>query len=108
MKAVQVRKAYDLVTAEVKKPVLSKDDEVLVKVKRVGICGSDMHIYHGTNPLATLPRVIGHEVTGQVEAVGANVQSLKPGDHVVIEPISYCGSCYACRKGRPNVCAKLA
>lgn len=99
MKAVQVRKAYDLVTAEVKKPVLSKDDEVLVKVKRVGICGSDMHIYHGTNPLATLPRVIGHEVTGQVEAVGANVQSLKPGDHVVIEPISYCGSCYACRKG---------
>ncbi len=108
MKAVQVRKAYDLVTAEVKKPVLSKDDEVLVKVKRVGICGSDMHIYHGTNPLATLPRVIGHEVTGQVEAVGANVQSLKPGDHVVIEPISYCGSCYACRKGRPNVCAKLS
>lgn len=51
MKAVQVRKAYDLVTAEVKKPVLSKDDEVLVKVKRVGVCGSDMHIYHGTNPL---------------------------------------------------------
>ena len=67
-----------------------------------------MHIYHGTNPLATLPRVIGHEVTGQVEEVGANVQSLKPGDHVVIEPISYCGSCYACRKGRPNVCAKLS
>lgn len=108
MKAIQVRKAYDLVTAEVKKPVLSKDDEVLVKVKRVGICGSDMHIYHGTNPLATLPRVIGHEVTGQVEEVGAKVQSLKPGDHVVIEPISYCGSCYACRKGRPNVCAKLS
>lgn len=101
MKAVQVRKAYDLVTAEMKKPLLSRDDEVLVKVKRVGICGSDMHIYHGTNPLATLPRVIGHEVTGQVEEVGANVQSLKAGDHVVIEPISYCGTCYACRKGRP-------
>ncbi len=49
MKAVQVRKAYDLVTAEMKKPLLSRDDEVLVKVKRVGICGSDMHIYHGTN-----------------------------------------------------------
>ncbi|MDK2599101.1 alcohol dehydrogenase catalytic domain-containing protein [Bacillus stercoris] len=108
MKAVQVRKPYDLATEEIKKPVLSKGDEVLVKVKRVGICGSDMHIYHGTNPLATLPRVIGHEVTGQVEAVGANVQSLKAGDHVVIEPISYCGTCYACRKGRPNVCAKLS
>lgn len=63
MKAVQVRKAYDLVTAEMKKPLLSRDDEVLVKVKRVGICGSDMHIYHGTNPLATLPRVIGQGLT---------------------------------------------
>ncbi|MEC3759393.1 zinc-binding alcohol dehydrogenase family protein [Bacillus halotolerans] len=108
MKAVQVRKAYDLVTADMEKPVLSKADEVLVKVKRVGICGSDMHIYHGTNPLATLPRVIGHEVTGEVEEVGANVKGLKAGDHVVIEPISYCGNCYACRKGRPNVCAKLS
>lgn len=108
MKAVQVRKAHDLVTEEIEKPAIVNDDDVLVKVKRVGICGSDMHIYHGTNPLATLPRVIGHEVTGQVEQVGAAVKHLQPGDHVVVEPISYCGTCYACRKGRPNVCLSLS
>ncbi|MDM5200885.1 zinc-binding alcohol dehydrogenase family protein [Fictibacillus enclensis] len=108
MKAVQVRKAHDLVTEEIEKPVIVNDNDVLVKVKRVGICGSDMHIYHGTNPLATLPRVIGHEVTGQVEEVGASVKHLQPGDHVVVEPISYCGTCYACRKGRPNVCLSLS
>lgn len=64
MKAVQVRKAYDLVINEVEQPKIVAETDVLVKTKRVGICGSDMHIYHGTNPLATLPRVVGHEVTG--------------------------------------------
>lgn len=108
MKAVQVRKAYDLVINEVEKPKISSDTDVLVQVKRVGICGSDMHIYHGTNPLATLPRVVGHEVAGEVVEVGNAVTKLKVGDHVVVEPIRYCGECYACRKGRPNVCANLS
>ncbi|MFJ5768577.1 zinc-binding alcohol dehydrogenase family protein [Psychrobacillus sp. NPDC093180] len=108
MKAVQVRKAYDLVINEVEKPQISSDTDVLVQVKRVGICGSDMHIYHGTNPLATLPRVVGHEVAGEVVEVGNAVTKLKVGDHVVVEPIRYCGECYACRKGRPNVCANLS
>ena len=76
--------------------------------KRVGICGSDMHIYHGTNPLATLPRVVGHEVAGEVVEIGQGVTGIKVGDHVVIEPISYCGKCYACRKGGQNVCEKLS
>src|SRR5699024_4376138 len=78
------------------------------KVKRVGICGSDMHIYHGTNPLATYPRIVGHEVAGEVIAVGSHVTKLAPGDSVVIEPISYCGECYACRSGRPNVCKEVS
>lgn len=108
MKAVQVRKAYDLVITEAEKPAVIQADDVLVKVKRVGICGSDLHIYHGTNPLASLPRVIGHEVTGEVKEIGPDVKHLKIGDRVVVEPISYCGTCYACRKGRPNVCKKLS
>ncbi|MBT2648769.1 zinc-binding alcohol dehydrogenase family protein [Bacillus sp. ISL-34] len=108
MKAVQVRKARELIIQEVEKPRISNSTDVLVKVKRVGICGSDMHIYHGTNPLATLPRVVGHEVAGEVVEIGQGVANIKVGDHVVVEPISYCGECYACRKGRQNVCEKLS
>ncbi|MFJ7938772.1 zinc-binding alcohol dehydrogenase family protein [Peribacillus sp. NPDC096622] len=108
MKAVQVRKAHELIIQEVEKPRISNSTDVLVKVKRVGICGSDMHIYHGTNPLATLPRVVGHEVAGEVVEIGQGVEGIRVGDHVVIEPISYCGKCYACRKGRQNVCERLS
>ncbi|EGA90904.1 putative oxidoreductase [Planococcus donghaensis MPA1U2] len=108
MKAVQVPEAHKIQIIEQKKPEIQRKNEVLVKVKRVGICGSDMHIYHGTNPLATLPRVVGHEVTGEVIEVGVAVEHLKIGDRVVVEPINYCGECYACKKGRPNVCGKLS
>ncbi|MCM3093919.1 MULTISPECIES: zinc-binding alcohol dehydrogenase family protein [unclassified Cytobacillus] len=108
MKAVQIPGAMKMEVMDIKAPVISNPDEVLVKVKRVGICGSDMHIYHGTNPLATYPRIVGHEVAGEVVEVGSNVSGIKPGDHVVVEPIRYCGECYACRKGRPNVCESLS
>lgn len=108
MKAVQVPKAHELRIIEQERPTIQKADEVLVKIKRVGICGSDMHIYHGTNPLATYPRIVGHEVAGEVVEVGTSVKGLQPGGHVVVEPINYCGECYACRKGRPNVCEKLS
>lgn len=107
MKAVQVSKPHELTIQEVEKPRIVNSKDVLVKVKRVGICGSDLHIYHGTNPLATLPRVVGHEVAGEVVEVGPEVANLQVGDHVVVEPIRYCGECYACRKGQPNVCQSL-
>lgn len=108
MKAVQIPSAMEMEVIDIEKPVIRNPDEVLVKVKRVGICGSDMHIYHGTNPLATYPRIVGHEVAGEVVEVGSNVSGMKAGDHVVVEPIRYCGECYACRKGRPNVCQSLS
>ncbi|MGD6958285.1 zinc-binding alcohol dehydrogenase family protein [Rossellomorea aquimaris] len=107
MKAVQVTGPHQLSIVEREKPVITHEQDVLIKVKMVGICGSDIHIYHGTNPLATLPRVIGHEVTGIVEAVGGKVDTLSVGDKVVLEPIESCGQCYACRSGRGNVCSNL-
>nr|WP_306264881.1 Zn-dependent oxidoreductase [Pararhizobium sp. IMCC3301] len=83
-------------------------DEVLVRVRRAGICGSDVHILEGNNPFVHYPRIIGHEIAGEVEALGAQVDGLQIGDRVVIDPVVSCGICYACRIGRHNVCADLA
>ncbi|MBT2729566.1 zinc-binding alcohol dehydrogenase family protein [Bacillus sp. ISL-75] len=107
MKAVQVVEPGEIAIIQKEKPKITRENEVLIKVKMVGICGSDMHIYHGTNPLATLPRIIGHEITGEIEEVGENIRNLSIGDKVVIEPIVTCGQCYACRSGRKNVCNEL-
>jgi L-gulonate 5-dehydrogenase len=81
-------------------------NEVRVRVERAGICGSDVHILHGSNPFAAYPRVIGHEFFGRVDAVGADV-ALPLGARVVIDPVIACGQCYQCRVGRPNVCSAL-
>ncbi|WP_042354532.1 zinc-binding alcohol dehydrogenase family protein [Bacillus rubiinfantis] len=108
MLAAKVFGKEDLRLVEVERPALSEEStEVIIKVKAAGICGSDNHIYHGQNPFATLPRVIGHEFVGEVAEIGDKVTGLEIGDHVVVEPITYCGKCYACRQGMPNVCKDL-
>jgi L-gulonate 5-dehydrogenase len=89
-------------------PPSPEPDEVLVRIGRAGICGSDMHIYRGKNPFARYPRVIGHEAMGRIEAIGARVTGLAVGDRVVLDPVVSCGHCRACRVGRPNVCGNLA
>jgi L-gulonate 5-dehydrogenase len=88
-------------------PKVQNSTDVLIKVKRVGICGSDIHIFHGKNPFAVYPRVWGHEFVGEVLELGADVHAVNKGDHVVVEPIVYCGTCYACRQGRGNICESL-
>lgn len=107
MKAAQIVEPNKIVVVDKEMPVLADGNEVLVRVRMIGICGSDLHVLHGTNPFAIYPRVFGHEVTGEVAEIGKNVKDLAIGDHVVMEPISYCGKCYACRSGRPNVCESL-
>ncbi|MBP1968568.1 L-gulonate 5-dehydrogenase [Virgibacillus natechei] len=108
MKAVCISKANTIELLDVEEPTIKQENEVKVKIKRVGICGSDMHIYHGTNPLATYPRIVGHEVTGEIVKTGKDVNRVTVGDHVVIEPITFCGECYACKSGRPNVCKEVS
>lgn len=84
------------------------EDDVLVKIIRVGICGSDMQIYHGLHPTAKFPLVQGHEGCGIVQRTGSNVEGFKAGDRVVIFPLNYCGRCYACRSGKHNLCINLS
>ncbi len=107
MKAVKIVKPDDLKIIDMEKPAIDERDNVLVKIRAAGICGSDVGIYHGKNAAATYPRVIGHEMVGDVVEIGGGVTKFKVGDRVIIDQVTACGHCYACRKGRPNVCADL-
>jgi scyllo-inosose 3-dehydrogenase len=91
-----------------------KPSEVLIRVKACGVCGSDLHLvekdadgYVAYADHTSLPVVLGHEWAGVVEAVGAAVSSLAPGDAVCVEPNNWCGECAACRAGLPNQCRDL-
>lgn len=107
MKAIQASEVGKVAIKEINKSTIKDEKDVLVKIMAAGICGSDVHIVNGSNPYATYPIVLGHEMSGIVEEIGNSVTNVKVGDKVVVEPIDYCGSCYACKKGRPNVCEKL-
>lgn len=80
--------------------------EVLVRVKRVGICGTDMHIFRGTQPYLSYPRIMGHEVAGEI-AEAPRDSRFKTGDRVCVMPYLSCGRCSACRKSRPNCCRNI-
>ena len=84
-----------------------KAGEVLIEIKRIGVCGSDIHVYHGLHPYTGYPIVQGHEVSGTVAEVGAGVQGLVPGDPVVFMPQVTCGECYPCRHGMYHICDHL-
>ena len=91
-------------------PRLARDDDVLVRSKAVGVCGSDLHYYLSDSvggDRVSYPFIPGHECAGIVEEVGPAVTRVKPGDAVVIEPAVSCGTCDQCRTGRPHTCRKL-
>ena len=81
--------------------------QVLVKVRSAGICGSDIGAYKGVNPLVSYPRIIGHEIAGELVEVPDDETDLIPGDHVILEPYVYCGHCYPCSIGHTNCCENL-
>ncbi|MDR2789011.1 MAG: alcohol dehydrogenase catalytic domain-containing protein [Candidatus Accumulibacter sp.] len=81
---------------------------VLIEVRSVGICGSDIGAYKGVNPLVSYPRVIGHEIAGEVAEVADDETEFRVGDRVVIEPYVYCGKCHPCSIGHTNCCENLA
>ncbi len=83
------------------------NDEVLIKVMRIGICGSDIHVYHGKHPYTSYPIIQGHEFSGKVVKIGKNVRSFNKGDRVVVQPQVVCGVCYPCRTGHYHICDNL-
>lgn len=83
------------------------DDELLLQIMRIGICGSDMQILHGKHTYMTFPVVQGHEISDRVDAIGRNVSGFSVGDRVTVEPLVTCGTCRPCRDGSYNVCENL-
>lgn len=89
-------------------PLPPAADEVTIQVAYCGICGTDLHIFHGKmDARVKPPQVIGHEMSGTVAAVGSQVRDWKPGDRVTVRPLDWCGECAACKAGHSHVCMKL-
>lgn len=84
-----------------------KPTEALLKIKRVGICGTDIHAYGGNQAFFTYPRILGHELAAEVVEIDANPQGLQVGDKVAIMPYISCGKCIACRNGKTNCCTDI-
>lgn len=104
MKAFIYRGKNRLVFENIPKPSIGPD-EILLKVKSVGICGTDLHIYHGGTDVKQ-GTIIGHEFSGEVAVVGRNVENFKVGDRAVAEHVVTCKTCYYCVRGKPNLCVK--
>ena len=95
-----------IILREVPQPEI-QPDEVLIQVKRIGVCGSDIHVYHGLHPYTSYPVVQGHEVSGVIAELGAQVKGFSRGDTVVFMPQVTCGTCYPCRHGMYHICDNL-
>lgn len=103
MKLAKMTAPYEIQMLDVPVPKIEAD-QVLMKVERVGLCGSDMQMYHGKHKYIQFPIIPGHEAAGVIEKVGEAVRDYKPGDKVVMQPQVTCGECMPCRQGRFNVC----
>ena len=106
MEALVCRKPGELALEERPEPQRATGD-ALVRIRCVGICGTDYHIYEGSHPYLQYPRIMGHELAAEIVEAPAGSR-LRPGDLVVVNPYIACGTCNACRKGKPNCCVNIA
>jgi L-iditol 2-dehydrogenase len=107
MKALQLIGTRQMTVVEVTEPQELGPEEILIRVKAIGICGTDVHYYRGESAgYATIPFpfTMGHEFAGLVEAVGSHVTELQPGDRVALDPANSCRTCEACLDGHPHIC----
>lgn len=92
--------------SEIKKPEISAR-EILIKVKNIGICGSDIHAYYGKHPFMSFPIRLGHEMAGEIIEMGSRIEGLKVGDIVTVMPQEFCRECEPCKENRYNICNSL-
>ena len=107
MKTIVLEKPGDFALTETDAPMACAPDEALARVRRVGICGTDLHAFQGNQPFFQYPRILGHELGVEIAAVGENERGLQVGDRCAVEPYLNCGTCIACRRGKTNCCVSL-
>jgi 2-desacetyl-2-hydroxyethyl bacteriochlorophyllide A dehydrogenase len=105
MKQITLKKPYEFEERDAEIPLLKKG-ELLVQIKNIGICGTDIHAFHGNQPYFTYPRVLGHELSGIIVDAKIENKTLL-GKSVSVLPYLSCGECNSCLKGKTNCCAKL-
>lgn len=107
MRAAKLVELNRIEVVDLPVPVIAKPTDVQVRVKAVGVCGTDLHMFREHRADVQLPRIMGHELSGEVMAVGEAVTRVKVGDRVALDPVFACGTCATCRKGYPNVCSSV-
>src|ERR1700760_3582813 len=107
MQTIVLEEPGRFVLADTSEPAAPEPGEAIVRVCRVGICGTDMHAYRGRQPFFTYPRILGHELGVEIVEIGPNDVRLKVGGRGAVEPYLNCGECIACRRGKTNCCARL-
>ena len=108
MKAIVLEKPERLTAVDKEEPGPPRPGEALVAVRRVAVCGTDLHAFLGNQTFFTYPRILGHELAVEVLETGRGVSNVTPGQACAVEPYLDCGDCVACRAGRPNCCASLS
>ncbi len=107
MKSIVLEEPGRFRLTEVAAPDRPGPGEALVRIHRVGVCGTDLHAFKGNQPFFTYPRGVGHELGVEIAAVAPNGRGLNPGDRCAVEPYLNCGRCVACRRGKSNCCVRL-
>lgn len=107
MKALQFTQPHQLESIDIAPPGSPEAHQALVKVHRIGICGTDLSGYLGKMPFFSYPRIPGHELGVEVLEVGSHVTHVQPGDRCSVEPYMHCGACYSCQRGATNCCENL-
>ncbi len=107
MRALRLDAPGEIRMVSLADPPVPGPEEALIRIRQVGICGTDYHAFHGNQPFFTYPRILGHELGVEIAAIGTDVHHLAQSDHCAVRPYLSCGRCPACLRGKPNCCVYL-